>query len=87
MLSTAFPGFRAAVLESEQQHGAGARVAVNTGFWGSGATLPPFSPPIASQLDRSGVLGPFLGLGPRLVARRIVHDGLGECTQFARALA
>jgi hypothetical protein len=37
ILATAHAGFRAAVLESEFQHGRAALVAIHTGFWGCGA--------------------------------------------------
>ena len=37
VLSTAFTGFRAAVLESQRDRGARVRVAVHTGYWGCGA--------------------------------------------------
>lgn len=37
VLTTAFTGFRAAVLESRRAAGAAARVAVHTGYWGCGA--------------------------------------------------
>jgi hypothetical protein len=36
-LSTAYSGFRAAVLESKRTAGPGARVAIHSGFWGCGA--------------------------------------------------
>jgi len=42
---------------------------------------------IPAKLNGSGVLGPFLGLVARLVARRVVYDGLGEGVEIARSLA